>query len=153
MAPEYFNSMVTYIDFGNGSGVRALCMRSHAVMPITSQELFYSFQGLTSDGAYYVAARLPISTPVLPADGSQVPDSEIEWMMSGDAAAVDVYLADTRALLEAQAPEGFTPNLAPLDAMIQSIVAQGACTALARPEVVCKLGLRIIITKWRMSRP
>jgi putative hemolysin len=67
---------VSYFDFQNGSGVRFLTQMGQAYYPINNQDLFYTFQGMTHDGAYYVAAILPISHPSLPADGSEIPGGD-----------------------------------------------------------------------------
>ncbi|MGH2626715.1 MAG: hypothetical protein ACRDHY_08710, partial [Anaerolineales bacterium] len=68
--------------------------------------------------AFYVAAVLPTSHPSLPADGDLPPDQFDSFVENFDS-----YLEATRQTLEAQAPESFTPDLALLDAMIQSLEA------------------------------
>jgi hypothetical protein len=82
--------------------------------------LFYTFQGLTDDGATYVAAYFPVTLPALP-DSGQL--SEAEW-----AALMEDwqgYLAQTTELLNGQLTTAFTPDLAVLDALINSISVAG----------------------------
>lgn len=67
---------------------------------MNNQELFYTYQGLTDDGTYYVAVIFPVSHPDLPADISSVPEdpaddyetylnSVTEQLNLADAAAND----------------------------------------------------------------
>lgn len=45
----------------DGGGIRYLTQFGQAAGLITNPELFYTFQGLTDDGAYYVAAVFPVA--------------------------------------------------------------------------------------------
>lgn len=114
-AQQVMHAQVQYIDFKNGNGVRFLTQFDQAPLPINNFELIYTFQGLTSDGKYYIAAVLPVTHPGLPAN-EQVNDEMIAKLSDFPA-----YLAETTAWLEQQPANGFTPDLAALDALIQSI--------------------------------
>ena len=114
-AQQVMHAQVQYMDFKNGNGVRFLTQFDQAPLPINSYELIYTFQGLTSDGKYYVAAVLPVSHPDLPAN-QQVNDE-----MAAKLSDFPAYLAETVAWLEQQPANRFTPDLAALDALIQSI--------------------------------
>lgn len=112
-AAQIFSARVSYFDFNNGSGVRYLTMYGQALWPVDNQNLFYTYQGLTDDNRYYIAAILPIIHMGLPNEG-QIDDFiafEENW---------DVYIADTLAWLEAQDPNSFFPSLNELDAMMAS---------------------------------
>jgi len=112
-AAQIFSARVSYFDFQNGSGIRYLTMYGQALWPVDNQNLFYTYQGLTSDNRYYIAAILPIIHMGLPNEG-QVDDFiafEENW---------DSYIADTLAWLEAQDPNTFIPSLNELDAMMAS---------------------------------
>jgi len=113
----------------NGSGGRFVTQYGLAYMPASNQEVFYAFQGLTADGVYYISALLPISATflaptsdsdaVLPADGVPFPGFE-----ETDAAKITAYYEAIVARLE-EAPAGsVTPDLAALDATIQSLVVK-----------------------------
>lgn len=112
-AAQMMAAGMEYIDFQNGSGVRFLTQYAQAYIPINNHELFYSFQGLTDDGAYYVAAILPVSHLSLPDE--MAPMGEEEFTS---------YLSSTVTSLNAQANASFTPDLALLDAMIRSLSVQ-----------------------------
>ncbi|MCJ7695930.1 MAG: hypothetical protein MUO40_10965, partial [Anaerolineaceae bacterium] len=55
-AAQMFTASSSYFDFQSGSGVRYLTMFGQALYPIDNHYLFYTYQGVTSDGAYYVTA-------------------------------------------------------------------------------------------------
>jgi hypothetical protein len=114
-AQQVLHAQVKYLDFKNGKGVRFVTQFDQAPLPVNNNELFYTFQGLTSDGKYYVAATLPLNLAGLPADEKFTGDSA--EFMSGFAK----YLEDTAATLDAAAASAFTPDLSALDAMMQSI--------------------------------
>jgi hypothetical protein len=116
-AAQLMRAQISYLDFQNGSGVRFLSEYAQYFAPIANSDLFYTFQGLTSDGTYYVAAILPASNPILQADTTQIPGGDFDAF----SATYDTYIADIVQQLNAQTPASFTPDLSLLDAMIQSL--------------------------------
>ncbi len=113
-AGQVFHSNFAYLDFQNGSGIRYLTQYGQDVYPINNYSLFYTFQGLTSDERFYIAAIFPVSTPALP-------DPET---MELDQQFYDTYLEyieETKFLLETQPFDTFTPNLNTLDLLIESL--------------------------------
>jgi hypothetical protein len=115
-AAQVIHPQVKYLDFKNGKGVRYLTQFDQAPLLISNHELLYTYQGLTSDGKFYVAAVLPVNLPGLPA-------SEIPTETPGPdyATKFPQYLSDTVAMLEGQPAGSFTPDLSKLDALMQSI--------------------------------
>ena len=112
-AAQIFSAKVEYFDFQTGSGLRYLTMFGQALYPVDNQNLFYTYQGITHDGRYYICAVLPVSNVGLPDEG-QITDwiaFEENW---------NTYIADTLAWLEAQDVENFNPPLSSLDAMMES---------------------------------
>jgi hypothetical protein len=69
-AAQVMHTHVQYLDFKTGQGLRYLTMFSQGIVPINNNELIYTYQGLTSDRRYYVAAVLPVTHPSPPADGN-----------------------------------------------------------------------------------
>ena len=116
-AAALFRSNVDYIDFENGRGVRFLTQFGQAAWPINNLDMFYTFQGVTNDGFYYVTSVLPASNPILPMNGDTIP--------GGDHMAFSEnfqnYALDIKNQLNSQTPESFTPNLILLDEMIRSL--------------------------------
>ncbi|HEX5943446.1 MAG TPA: hypothetical protein VFY66_14280 [Anaerolineales bacterium] len=114
---------IKVMPFQNGSGVRSLTQYAQYAAPINNHELFYHFQGLSSDGKYYVLAILPISAPILPED--EKPDATIPEggvPIPTDIGPNDVYYFSVTEKLNSVSPDAFTPSLDELDALIQSIL-------------------------------
>ncbi len=124
-AQQTFASNIQKISFQNGGGVRFLTEYAQYPASVNNQDLFYHFQGVTRDGAYYIIAILPISSPalaetsdggaVLPTGGVPYPD-----ITSPNPDMPGYYNAVT-ALLNAKSPDAFAPALNQLDALIQSM--------------------------------
>jgi hypothetical protein len=105
-----------YLDFEGGSGVRYVTTFQQAAEPITNSGLFYTFQGITDDGQYYISASFPVSTSVLP----EAPTVEAtEEAFDSEANRTEVI-----ALLNPLAEEEFVPDLTLLDNLIQSMVVE-----------------------------
>ena len=122
-ALQAIRAQVAYVDFGSGAGVRFLTHYTQGLVPVNNNELFYTFQGLSSDGTYYVSAILPVSHPTLPADGSVlIPDGEFE-----------THMRDAEQQLNAQDASSFTPDLLLLDAMIRSLAVVSTAGLPAAP--------------------
>ncbi len=121
-----FASNIQVITFQNGRGVRFVTQTGQAIAPINNHELFYHFEGLTDDGAYYIVAILPITSPVLPESGdagAPLPPGGIAFPNLADPNAnFPAYQSAVSALLNAQTPDSFMPALNQLDAMLQSMV-------------------------------
>ncbi len=116
-AAPMFHAQEQYLDFANGSGIRYLTQYEQATVPVNNQELFYTYQGLTDDGAYYVAAVFPVSHPDLPADISSVPED-----MADD---FETYMNSVIEQMNGADAAAFTPDLATLDALVRSIMVTG----------------------------
>ncbi len=126
-AAQVFNSNVEIVKFQNGSGIRYLTQFGQAPAPINNNELFYTFQGITADGQYYVSAILPINVPFLveyaspeypaPADGIPFDWDNYENIQS--------HFDAVKQKLNSTSPNLFTPPLLSLDALIQSISITG----------------------------
>ena len=113
-AAQVIHSQAKYLDFQNGSGVRFLTQYGQDIFPIVNQHLFYTFQGLTQDGAYYVAAAFPI-------DAAGIPDEPDISDWEAFSAGYQDYLAETVTQLDALSSDQFEPDLALLDSVIQSL--------------------------------
>jgi hypothetical protein len=113
-AAQVFHSQVAYLSFANGAGVRYLTAFSQDASPTTNQHLIYTFQGLTDNGLYYVAAFFPVTTAVLP-DTVEVDDWE------AFANNYSTYVAETKATLNDLTPLDFTPDFNLLDAVVTSL--------------------------------
>jgi hypothetical protein len=115
-AAQVLHTQVKYLDFKNGQGVRFLTQYDQGPLPVNNHELLYTYQGLTSDGKYYLAAVLPVNLPGLPTNESMTGDLPANFIEDFPG-----YLAETVAMLDQQPPSAYTPDLSLLDAMMQSI--------------------------------
>ncbi len=114
------NDLVTqynYVDTDFGFGVRFVGRFSDDPAPVTNDnpQMFYIFQGLSDDGAFYVSFFYPVRTDALP-DSDTVTEEERQQAASGPA-----YLTGKVADLNALAYTDWQPTLATLDAVITSL--------------------------------
>jgi hypothetical protein len=109
---QTMHAQVQYLDFKSGKGVRFLTQFNNGMAPINNRQLTYTFQGLTSDGKYYIAAVLPVTHPALPAD------SQGNGQVVND---YQNYLSTTVTMLNQQPADSFSPGLNVLDTLIRSL--------------------------------
>ncbi len=115
-ASQMLHVQLQYLDFKSGKGLRYLTQFAQGYLPINNNDLFYTYQGLTNDGKYYVAAVLPVNHPSLPADEKVTGKEPAEFTSDFPA-----YVANVAKSLNPQAATTFTPDLTQLDAMMSSI--------------------------------
>jgi hypothetical protein len=116
-AQQALHPQLKYLTFKNGQGVRFITFYDQDPAPITNDGLFYTFQGLSSDGKYYVTAFYPIRTDKLPNAYKDVEIKDFDaW-----AKQYEQYLKDTDAMLNGLGPEAFVPDLILLDQLITSL--------------------------------
>lgn len=109
---QVFKSQIKYLDFSGGSGIRFITQ--HALGgPISNQDIFYTFQGLTADGQYYIALFYPVSTPAL---ASIAEDQALETPEDYRR-----HVEETTQRLDALSSGNFTPDLSLLDELIESL--------------------------------
>lgn len=114
-AGQIFRAKPQYIETEFLTGVRYLTAFASDVSPFTADRVWYTFQGLSNDGGYYVAVNVPVNASALPA----------EIPADFDYAAFEQnytqYLADTAVLLNDAAVEMFAPSPLVLDTLVQSL--------------------------------
>ena len=106
------------VEFANGQGVRYLSYFSQGLNPVLDREVFYTFQGITDDGQFYVAAFFPVETGIFPSEAPVCSACEPASDLSAEWATV---LAEQLIRLNAKPAQEFTPSLRVLDELIQSI--------------------------------
>jgi hypothetical protein len=148
----FFQTHARYLRFEQGEGIRFLTAYTEEPGPITNETLFYTYQGISSDGDYFVSLFFPIETEQLPASFTEILPEDYALYLED----YDSYLAEKIALLEKTPDYDFAPNLALLDALVKSLKLPDASIALPPvndPERVTdrirregKVGLRAL---WR----
>lgn len=114
-AGSAFTAQVDYVSFNGGEGVRYIRNMAQSVDLILNRGVHYTFQGITDDGQYYVAAIFPIRTDALPDD----PDPNIDW--DEFTAIYTEYVQETTDMLDGLTTEEFEPNLMLLDDVARSV--------------------------------
>jgi hypothetical protein len=124
-AKAVFAANIEVNAFQNGRGVRFLTQYAQYPAPVNNHELFYHYQGVTRDGAYYVIAIFPVTAPGFAETNNpsaSVPPSGITYPdINEPNADWDGYYASITSLLNNTAPDAFTPALSHLDSLIQSM--------------------------------
>ncbi len=120
-AAQEFFAQYKLTSFASGNGIRYLTQYSQYADPINNHEIFYTFQGLTSDGKYWISAILPISNPTLPADGNSPPNGQSQEEFTNN---FTTYIADVATQLDSQPSGNYSPAISMLDALVASVRVQ-----------------------------
>ena len=126
---QTFCAQPEVLEFSGGKGIRYLSYYSQGPNPVVEREVFYTFQGLTDDGKFYVSAFFPVQTGIFPAEPpscSSCADPFAEWTIT---------LSEQLKRLNAQPADDFTPSLNVLDAVMQSLRIGTGVTEEVKPEL------------------
>ncbi|RPI84425.1 MAG: hypothetical protein EHM41_13455 [Chloroflexi bacterium] len=113
---QQMHTQVKTLEFKNGQGVRYLTQYGNGMSPINNQQVFYTFQGLTNDGQYYVAAVLPVYLTGLPSYPTDTANLPLEF--TSDYPNYVASMVNQLNLLNAS---DYAPDLGKLDALVMSI--------------------------------
>ena len=116
-AGQLYQSNVKYFEFQNGRGARWLSQYGQAYYTVGWPNLFYTYQGLTNDGLYYVSVILPVNHPNLP-DLDPV-DMDDEFYENFGA-----YRDSIVVQLESESENTFVPSLILLDQLVASLMVE-----------------------------
>ena len=105
---------VEYLDFENGSGIRFVTYYTQAPIPADNTNLLYRFMGITDDRSHIVSGTFPIDIPELPPT-EDYQNSETDILLHF------LYAPAAELFIENIAEQEFTPDLAQLDALIQTL--------------------------------
>ncbi len=126
-AAQVFHAKAEYYDFQNGQGIGFLTEYAQYYAPVNNRDLFYTYQGLTADGKYWVSVILPVNAAYLqptyndftvPADGILPPQDMNSPTFSDDMSAYYVKMVDK---LNATSPDAFLPTLTCMKQFVQSL--------------------------------
>ncbi len=120
-AGQVFHAQYLALPFFSGGGIRFLAEYAQYFAPVNNAGLFYTYQGLTNDGLYWVSAILPVNHPMLPDNGLNPPGGQSWEEFSNN---YEAYIGDMVSQLNAQPLDSFVPSLAALDALVSSITIQ-----------------------------
>ena len=120
-AAQQYAAQAKLISFNSGNGTGMLSQYSQFPGPILKDNSFYHYEGLTSDGKYFIAMLFPVNLPLQStaenpsADGIPHPSD-----ISDTAGLTSYYQGITDKLNEAN-PDSFQPSITLLEKLIQSI--------------------------------
>ena len=116
-ATQLFRAQVQYLDFVDGAGIRFITAAGLDKSMLTNPVVFYTFQGLTDDGAYYIAAQFPLHISMLPDAAPQMTTAEYEAFV----ADYDDYMTGLTKQLDGLEATAFDPVLSVLDDVFRSL--------------------------------
>lgn len=117
-AGQIFVTQVEFIDFEGGRGVRYLTQLGQALAPANNNDLFYSFQGITNDGEFFISAQLPVHHPELLNSSGDVGN---DWEPYYSQEAWNEYKTEIEEALNNYSPDSFAPSLVLLDDIFRSL--------------------------------
>jgi hypothetical protein len=122
---QAFASNIQLLAFQNGHGVRFLTEYAQYAVSANNSDLFYEFQGLTDDGAFYIVTVLPTTSPLLAVTndgGAPLPPGGIAYPYFADPSAdMQAYYNAVTTMLDNASPDSFLPTKVQLDLLIQSM--------------------------------
>lgn len=113
-AAQVIRARAAFVEGADVSGISYVTVYRQDASPFVSDEFWYTFQGLSADGAYYVSAVIRLTTDLFPAE------LPADFSMDEFIADLQTYFAESIATLNAAAPTAFTPSLETLDALFAS---------------------------------
>lgn len=116
-AAQVFHVLEKRLESEHGRGIRYLTLYSQAIVGVTNYEIFYTYQGLSLDGRYYIAAVLPVNSSLLP--DAQLSNDELDQIVD----EYSDYIEGMTETIRAENGGILTPSLAALDALMMSIVS------------------------------
>jgi hypothetical protein len=125
-AAQVFHAKAKFQSFQNGQGVRFLTEYAQYYAPVNNHDLFYTFQGLTADGKYWISAIFPVNAAYLQdsPESTTVPLGGVLMPLSSSPnydAEMQSYQTTMVNMLNNTAGTDFTPALSCLDGYIQSL--------------------------------
>jgi hypothetical protein len=118
-AQQTFCSQPQVVQFPGGKGIRYLTYYSQDPSPVLEQHVFYTFQGMTNDGKFYVSVSFPVQTGIFPTQPPDCPQcSEPNYNPFPEWTKM---LTEQLNQLHAQPADQFRPSLLLLDKLIKSI--------------------------------
>lgn len=108
-----------YVHMENGRGVAFITMYAQDILPVTKEDAFYNFVGLTDDEQYLVTMQYPIESDMLinSIDDFIFPDN---WEDN-----YHIYIQQATESLNTVQPDEWRPSLNTLDTVIRSIYITG----------------------------
>lgn len=114
-AAQVITARAQYVEAPAVTGISYVTIYRQDASPFLASEFIYTFQGMSKDGQLYVSAMFPVIAPNFPAEYPA--DFDYEAFIANFVP----YLNESVTSLNSAAPETFSPSLADVDAIVQSI--------------------------------
>lgn len=116
---QIIHARAEYIETEAVQGIGYITYSNADMSPFLSSTFTYTFQGITRDGQFYVAAGFPLETALFPEE------TPADFSMESFQAEWPQYIADSIAVLDSAAAEDFTPSLSTIRSMIEGLEISG----------------------------
>jgi hypothetical protein len=130
-AAQALRARAAYVESPELSGIVYLVGYRQDVSPFAAEDFFYTFQALSTDGAWYVSGDFVIEATMFP---EEIRPREARGFPRrfaprlGARGAWLAYLEESIQTLNAASPEAFSPPLTDIDALIGSITFEPTTT-------------------------
>jgi hypothetical protein len=119
-AGQPLRARAAYVDTAQVQGVSYLTGFRQDVSAFAAKDFWYTFQGLSLDGQWYISVVTPVKASMFPKK-VKAKDNNFK-----NADEYTTYLTDAISKLNAGEDTAFTPPLTAIDALVQSITIEGA---------------------------
>lgn len=116
-AAQAIDARARYIDTPELAGIVYLTVFRQDLYPFAAGDFWYTFQGLSTDGEWYVAADFEVEADMFPAKVGQKDLNAVRTAKKWIA-----YQEQSVQTLDAAAADAFMPPLSSIDDLIESIV-------------------------------
>jgi len=116
-AAQAIDARAQYIDTPDLTGIAYLTVFRQDLYPFAAGDFWYTFQGLSADGEWYVAVDFQVEAGMFPAKVSQKDVKRVRTAKRWIA-----YQEQSVQTLDAAAADAFTPPLTSIDDLVKSIV-------------------------------
>jgi hypothetical protein len=128
-AAQAIAARIQYIDTPELSGIAYVTGFRQDVFPFARDDFWYTFQGVSTDGRWYVSVNWVLRADMFPrrvsqADARRAGSSARRW---------ERYITRSVATLDAAEPTAFRPSLETLDALVRSIDFESVVAASPSP--------------------
>jgi hypothetical protein len=122
-AGQPLRARAVYVDTPELQGVSYLTGFRQDVSAFAAKDFWYTFQGISTDGAWYVSVVTPVKASMFPKK-VKAKDNNFK-----NADQYTTYLTDAISKLNTGDDSAFSPPLTAIDALVQSITLSGAPAA------------------------
>jgi len=122
-AGQPLRARAAYVDTADVQGVSYLTGFRQDVSAFAAKDFWYTFQGMSVDGQWYISVVTPVKASMFP---KKVKAKDNNFKNADD---YNTYIADAISKLNAGEDTAFTPPLTAIDALVQSITIESTPAA------------------------